>query len=134
MSFHLKGGIYQFIYSIFIERFIFHFHSFSLSSVIQPCPTLCNPIDCSMPGFPVRHQLLELVQTHVHQVGNAIQPSHPLLSLLLPSVFPSIRVFLSELLLFNTQSCPTLCDTINCSTPGFPVLLCLPESTLSHVH
>ena len=39
-----------------------------------------NPMDCSTPGFPVNHQLLEFAQTHVHQVGNAIQPSHPLLS------------------------------------------------------
>ena len=47
---------------------------------VQPCPTLCNPMDCSMPGFPVHHQLLELTQTHVHNVGDAIQPSHPLSS------------------------------------------------------
>ena len=50
-----------------------------LSSVAQSCPTLCNPIDCSTPGFPV-HQLPELAQTHVHRVDDAIQPSHPLLS------------------------------------------------------
>ena len=46
-------------------------------SVTQSCLILCNPIDCSMPGFPVHHQLLELSQTHVHGVGDAIQPSHP---------------------------------------------------------
>ena len=46
----------------------------------QSCPTLCNPINCSTPGFPVHHQFLELAQTHVHQVGDAIQPSHPLSS------------------------------------------------------
>ena len=50
------------------------------SSVTQSCQTLCNPMDCSTPGFPVHYQLLELAQTHVHQVGNAIQPSHPLSS------------------------------------------------------
>ena len=44
------------------------------------CPTLCNPMDCSMPGFPVHHQLSEPAQTHIHQVGHAIQPSHPLSS------------------------------------------------------
>ena len=44
-------------------------------SVSQLCPTLCDPKDCSMPGFPVHHQLLELPQTHVHRVGDAIQPS-----------------------------------------------------------
>ena len=50
------------------------------SSVTQSCLTLCDPIDVSTPGFPVHHQLLELAQTHVHRVGDAIQPSHPLLS------------------------------------------------------
>ena len=71
--------------------------SVQFSSVTQSCPILCNPMDCSMPGFPVHHQLLELTQNHVHWVGNAIQPSHSLLPfLLLPSVFPSIRVFSNE--------------------------------------
>ena len=50
------------------------------SSVAQLCPTLCYPMDCSMPGFLVHHQLLELTQTHIHGGGNAIQPSHPLSS------------------------------------------------------
>ena len=52
----------------------------SISSVSQSCLNLCNTMDCSMPGFPVHHQLLELAQIHVHWVGDAIQPSHPLLS------------------------------------------------------
>ena len=55
-------------------------HYRKLSSVTQQCPTLWNPMDCSTPGFPVHHQLSELSSTHVHQVGDAIQPSHPLLS------------------------------------------------------
>ena len=50
------------------------------SSVAQSCPTLCNPMDCSTPGFPVHCQLPEFSQTHVHWVGDAIQPSHPLSS------------------------------------------------------
>ena len=50
--------------------------SSQLSSVAQLCPTLCNYMDCSMPGFPVHHQLLEHAQTHVHRVSDAIQPSH----------------------------------------------------------
>ena len=54
--------------------------SVQLSSVTQSCLTLCNPMDCSMPGFPVHHQLSELDQTHVHQVSDAIKPSHPLSS------------------------------------------------------
>ena len=52
----------------------------SVSSVTQLCPTLCDPMNCSTPGLPVHHQLLELTQTHVHWVGDAIQPSHPLSS------------------------------------------------------
>ena len=54
------------------------FSPVQFSSVAQSCLTLCNSMDCSMPGFPVHHQLLELVQPHVHWVGDAIQPSHPL--------------------------------------------------------
>ena len=50
------------------------------SSVTQSGPTVCYPMDCSMPGFPVHHQLLELTQTHVYRVGDTIQPSHPLSS------------------------------------------------------
>ena len=50
------------------------------SSVAQLCPTLCYPMNHSAPGLPVHHQLLESTQTHVHRVGDAIQPSHPLLS------------------------------------------------------
>ena len=66
-------------------------------SVAQLCPTLCNPMDCSMPGFPDHHQLPEIAHTHVHQVSDTIQPSHPLSPLLLlPSIFPSIGVFSSE--------------------------------------
>ena len=65
-----------------------------ISSVAQSCPTLCNPMDCSTPGLPVHHQLPEPTQTHVHWVGDAIQPSHPLSFHSLPtSIFPSIRVF-----------------------------------------
>ena len=54
--------------------------SVQFSSVAQSFLTLCNPMDCSTPGFPVLHHLPELVQAHVHRVGDAIQPSHPLLS------------------------------------------------------
>ena len=56
------------------------FNFIQFSSVTQLCPTLCNPVDWSTPGFPVHHQLSELTQTHVHQISDAIQPSHPLLS------------------------------------------------------
>ena len=70
---------------------------FQFSSVAQSCLTLCDPMDCSTPGVHVHHQLLKLVQTHVHRVSDAIQPSQPCCPLLLlPSIFPSIRVFSNE--------------------------------------
>ena len=72
--------------------------SVQFSLVTQSCPIICDPMDCSTPGFPVPHQLPELTQMHrVHQVGDAIQPSHPLLGPSPPtSIFPSIRVFSNE--------------------------------------
>ena len=54
--------------------------SLQVNSAPQSCLSLCDPMDCSMPGLPVHHQIPELIQTHVHRVGDAIQPSHPLLS------------------------------------------------------
>ena len=68
------------------------------SSVTQSCPTLCDPTNRSTPGLPVHHQLPEFTQTHVHWISDAIQPSYPLSSPspLLPSIFPSIRVFSNE--------------------------------------
>ena len=77
----------------------FHFGSVQFSSVAQSCPTVCDHMNLnrSTPGLPVHHQLPEFTQTHVPRVGDAIQPSHPLFSLfLLPSIFPSIRVFSNE--------------------------------------
>ena len=53
---------------------------FQFSSVSQSCPTLCDPMNCTMPGLPVHHTLPEFIQTHVHWVCDAIQPSHPLLT------------------------------------------------------
>ena len=58
----------------------FYLFSICCCSVTQSCLTLCSPMDCSTPGFPVRHHLPEFAQTYVHLVGDAIQPSHPLLS------------------------------------------------------
>ena len=78
-----------------------YFQSIQFSSVTQSCPTLYNPMDCSTPGLPVHHQLLEFTHTQVHWVGDAIQ--HLILCrplLLPPSTFPSIRVFSSESVLW----------------------------------
>ena len=72
------------------------FGSFCCCSVAQSCPTLCNPMDCSTPGFPVLYHLPEFAQTHVHWVGDDIHLVLCYSLLLLPSVFPSIRVFSSE--------------------------------------
>ena len=71
ISFEIVKGLVQFI------------------SVAQSCLTLCDSINRSMPGLPVYHQLLEFTQTHVHRVGDAIQPSHPLLSPSPPAPNPS---------------------------------------------
>ena len=68
-------------------------YSVLVSSVAQSYPSLCDPMDCSTPGFSVHHQLLEHTQTHIHWVGEAIQPSPPLMP---RSVFPKIRVFSNE--------------------------------------
>ena len=69
-----------------------------LSSVAQSCLTLCDPMNCSTPGLPVHHQLLQLAQTHVYWVGDAIQPSHPL-------VFPSPPALnLSQHQVFSSES------------------------------
>ena len=65
------------------------FSSVQFSSVAQSCPTLCDPMNHSTPGLPVHHQLPEFTQTPVHQVGDAIQPSHPLLSPSPPASNPS---------------------------------------------
>ena len=71
--------------------------SVQFSSISQSCPTLCDSMNRSTPGLPVHHQLLEFTQTHVERVGDAIHPSHPLLSpLLLLPIPPRIRVFSSE--------------------------------------
>ena len=109
----------------------------------------------SMPGLPVHHQLPEFTETHVHRVSDAIQPSHPLSS---PSPHASNPSQHHSLLIEDTvfvlmvsklnlhpitssvqfssvaQSCPTLHDPMNRSTPGFPVHHQLPEFTQTHVH
>ena len=87
---------YWFLIRIWPERVL----SAQFSSVAQLCPTLCDPMNCSMPGVPVHHQLPEVTQTHVHRVGDAIH--HLILCrplLLLPPIPPSIRVFSNELTL-----------------------------------
>ena len=79
---------------IFVFLFLTYFTLYAVcsvqfSSVPQSCLILCNPMNRSMPGLPVHHQLLEFTQTHVHQVSDAIQPSHPLSSPSPPAPNPS---------------------------------------------
>ena len=81
--------------------------SVQFSSVTQSCPTLCDPVNRSMPGLPVHHQLLEFTQTHVHRVSDAIQPSHPLSSPSppAPKSLPASETFpVSQLLAWGGQS------------------------------
>ena len=68
------------------------YKSVQFSSVAQSCPTLCDPMNRSMPGLPVHHQLPEFTQTHVHRVSDAIQPSHPLSFPSPPAPNPSQQV------------------------------------------
>ena len=81
-------SIHLLIDTSYIWMFLKH-HQFS--SVAQSCLTLCDPMNCSTPGLPVHHQLLEFIQTHVHRVGDVIQPSHPLSSPFPPAPNPSQR-------------------------------------------
>ena len=73
------------------------------SSVAQSCPTLCNPMNCSTPGLPLHHQLPEFTQTHVHRVGDAIQPSHLLSSPFPPAPNPSQHQGLFQLVKFSHE-------------------------------
>ena len=83
--------------NLVIPSCIHVFSSVHFSSVAQSCPTLCDPMNLSMPGLAVHHQLPEFTQTHVHRVGDVIQPSHPLSSPSPPApIPPSIRVFSNE--------------------------------------
>ena len=77
-----------FITSLFLCWFFF-FKYYQFSSVDQLCPTLCDPMNGRTPGLPVHHQLPEFTETHVHQVSDAIQPSHPLSSPFTPAPNPS---------------------------------------------
>ena len=70
--------------------------SIQFSSMAQSCPTLCDPMNCSTPGLPVHHQLPQFTQTDVHQIGDAIKPSHPLSSRFLPAPNPSQHQTLSK--------------------------------------
>ena len=125
--------------------------SVQISSVVQSCLTLCDPLNCNTPGFPVHHQLLELAQINVHWVSDAIQPSHPLSSTSPPAPNPSQHQSLFQWVnsshemakgihpaaaaaAKSLQSCPTLWDPMDCSLPGFSVHGILQVRTLEWVN
>ena len=85
---HCKQILYHLSYQRSPINFLIN-DIIQFSSVAQSCPTLCDPMNHSTPGLPVHHQLPEFTQTHVHQVGDAIQPTHPLLSSSPPALNPS---------------------------------------------
>ena len=88
----LAGRFFCFCFCFFTTRATWkgpRTDSTQCSSVAQSCPTLCDPMNCSTPSLPVHDQLLEFTQTHVHQFGDAIQPSHPLSSPSPPAPNPS---------------------------------------------
>ena len=89
MGLQRVGHDWACIHIVFFTTWIFLFPCLRFSSVAQSCPTLCDPMNCSTPGLPVHHQLPEFTQTHVHRVGDAIQPSHPLSSPSPPAPNPS---------------------------------------------
>ena len=83
----------------------FCFSSAQFSSVAQSCPTLCDPMNCCTSGLPVHHQLPEFTQTHAHQVGDAIQPSHPVVPFSCPQSVPASGSFpMSQLFASGGQS------------------------------
>ena len=88
-----------------------------ISSFAQSCPTFCNLMDCSMPGLPVHHQLLELAQTHVHQVSDVIQPSHPL-SFSSP---PAFNLFQYQSLFQQVSSLHQVAKSIGASASVLPM-------------
>ena len=93
---------------LFLKRdlWLIYLTSVQFSSVTQSCPTLCDPMNRSMPGLPVHHQLPEFTQTHVQRVGDAIQPSHPLSfpSLPAPNSFQHQSFPMSQLFTWSGQS------------------------------
>ena len=112
------------------------------SSVAQSCPTLCYPMNCSTPGFSVHHQLPEFSQTHVHQVGDSIQPSHPLPSPFssCPKFFPASESFpMSQLFVWGGQStgvsalASLMMNTQNWSPLGWTGWISLQSKGLSRV-
>ena len=101
-----KGKATQFSILAWKIPWTVEFISVQFTSVTQYCLTLCDPMNCSTPGLPVHHQLLEFTQTYVHRVSDAIQPSHPLLSPSPPAHNPSHHQSfpMSQLLAWGGQS------------------------------
>ena len=123
-----KGVLFVPPSDIYVRSFLYLL-SLQFSSVAQSCLTLCDPMNLSIPGLPIHHQLPEFTQTHVHQVGDAIQPSHPLSSASPPALNPSqhqglsqwVNYFLYTLIkLYYTKS---LSDQASSLAPDWTLLL-----------
>jgi len=134
------------------------FSKFLFSSVAQSCPTLCEPMNCSTPGLPVHHHLLEFTQTHVHWVGDGQgglaccdlwgrKELDTTEWLNWTELNLEIQTFLCRTGIRQhawkmirccchsvTELCPTPCDPMDCSTPLSSILHCLPELAQIHVH
>ena len=91
-----EWGCYDILKNSFIKVLFTGTINIQFSSVTQSCPTLCDPMNSSTPGFPVHHQLPEFTQTQVHRVSDTIQPSHPLSSPSPPAPNPSQHQNLSQ--------------------------------------
>ena len=108
MNIGVHVSFWNMVFSGYMPRSRIVGSSVQFSSVTQSCPTICDPMDCSMPGLPDHHQLPEITQTHVHWVGDAIQPPHPLSSLSPPAFlqsFPALGFFqMSQLFMSGGQS------------------------------
>ena len=84
-----KIPLLQIMFTLTAKLLNYQLSDIQFSSVVQSCPTLCDPMNCSTPGLPVHHKLPGFTQTHVYRVGDAIQPSHPLSSPSPPAPNPS---------------------------------------------
>ena len=107
LSWTLKNGLAA-LGGLPLSILLGYFSSVQFSSVTQSCPTLCDCMNCSTPGLPVHHQLLEFTQTPVHRVSDAIQPSHPLSS---PSPAPNLSQHQSLIY----RKCLLSCSSLPCS-------------------
>ena len=113
----------NFDYSIKVSQQAPYMQPLRFSSVIQLYPTLCYSMDCSMPGFPVHHQLPKLAQTHVYRVGDPFQPSHPLLNYCTISLISHASKVMQSLKNRENRARHWSCGTREQAMNNFPVFI-----------